>query len=166
MKRFTSALGTFRAALALPVVLAGFFGMETLAGHLVSDTGIEVSPKFTGGPVATTIQHESWRTVVHRPVMEGLFRRPENGFVQVDWHPVAGGRLPARIDETIDLDGDGAADAQVLLDLKAARADIEALSPLVESASTGAGGWTGIGELIDCGEWRALRIAVRRPRHD
>jgi hypothetical protein len=61
--------------------------------------------------VVRRIEHEAYATEIHRPVFDGLLCERNWGFVQVDWAPAD--RLPDRIDEEIDYDGDGQADFRI-----------------------------------------------------
>ena len=85
MKRLFSFLGYTWAAIALPMVLATFVGNNFWAAKLASSTGVTISPWFSGGEVARTIDHGTYQTQIHRPVFEGLFREKKKGFVQVDF---------------------------------------------------------------------------------
>jgi hypothetical protein len=87
--------------------------METWSKGLVSVTGLTVSPWYTGGEVLRTVDHGPYRTSIHRPVFDGLISECSNGFVQVEWGPL--GCLPERIEEDIDLDGDGCPEFRVQL---------------------------------------------------
>ncbi len=154
MRRFQSILGTIWAAAALPVVLAGFFGMNTLSKGFVSATGLQVSPWFTGGEAVRSVNHGTWQTIIHRPVFDGLFRQRPSGFVQIDWKPVGEAKLPARIEEEVDLDGDGAADVRVAFDTVTNHAQVTSLDQRPVS----------LRETFDPGGWRAVRLNVRNPK--
>ena len=114
MSRIRPALGYLWAALALPLVLAAFLKLGTWSRGLVELTEVGISPWFTGGSVARTIQHEGFETQIHRPVFDGLFWEGDVGFVQVDWVAV-GGDLPEMIEESIDFDADGTEDLRIHL---------------------------------------------------
>lgn len=117
-----SVLGYTIAALAVPAVIAMFVSMHMLAGGLVNSTGLHVSPWLTGGEVIRTIDHGAYKTMVHRPVCDGLFGERSKGFIQVDWTPQA--KLPARIDEAIDVDGDGTEEFTILLETANGKATV------------------------------------------
>ncbi len=129
MARIRAFLGYLVAAAAVPVLMAGFVGMNFWSRSLVAVTGMTVSPWFTGGEESRTIAHEGYRTVVHRPVFDALIGERRRGFVQVDWTPLAS--LPARIDEEIDYDGDGRADFRLALDTRTGETALETGDPLV-----------------------------------
>ena len=152
MSRLRATLAVGWAALATPVVLATFVLLPPLASALVGATGIRISPWFTGGEVVRTIEHDGYRTEVHRPVFDGLVGEREQGFVQVEWTPAGPGRLPARVREAIDVDGDGSAEFAVDLDVAASRATVEPRSP----------GVLGLERVYDLGRARAVRVRLRR----
>ena len=63
-------------------------GMTTSAARLASATGITVSPRFSGGEVIRSVDHGTYKTVIHRPVFDGLIGERRDGFIQIEWHPV------------------------------------------------------------------------------
>jgi hypothetical protein len=119
------------AALATPLVMATFMGWEFWSQQLASASGVKVSPWYTGGEVARTVAHGSYRTLIHRPVFDGLLWEAEEGFVQIQWTPLAA--LPAAIREAVDYDGDGRDDFQVELDTMQAQARLTGVSPAAVS---------------------------------
>ena len=114
MKKILSILGYTWAVLCIFIVLATFINSTYFAPALASITGVKVSPWYTGGEVKTSIEHVGYRTLVHRPVFDGLFSDRKEGFVQINWEPVRA--LPPIIAEELDYDGDGKADFLVRLD--------------------------------------------------
>jgi len=113
----------------IPLVLATLLGMNELAALLVRGSHISVSPLYTGGGIARELDHGSWKTRIHEPVFEALLGKPSQGFVQVDWIPK--GKLPARISEDLDLDGDGRPDCSVVWERFTGEPSIKVLSPSV-----------------------------------
>lgn len=124
MKAF---LGYTAALLAVPVIITAFIGMDFWTHKLVSATGITVSPWFTGGEVIRTIEHGSYRTLLRRPVFDGLIGERKQGFVQIDWGQLDA--LPAGIEEEIDYDGDGCRDFRIKLNSKTGEAALTRYSP-------------------------------------
>jgi hypothetical protein len=104
------------AALCLVIVLATFVGLGFWAKTLATETGIHVSPRFTGGEIRTAIDHGAYRTLLHRPVFDGLVGERRDGFVQIDWVPREKNALPPALEEAFDIDGDGSADCSVRLE--------------------------------------------------
>lgn len=102
---YTGAALTLLAAVLVPFVLYGAF---TAA---VAHAGLHIDAGYTGGAVVRSIDRGAWRILVSRPVEPVALQRIEP-FVQVVFEPA--NRLPARIDEQIDLDGDGKPDIRAV----------------------------------------------------
>lgn len=109
--RITAVIGYTVAIITIPLTMATFMGMNFFSHQLVEITGLKVSPWSTGGEVVKTIEHGQYRTLLHRPVFDGLFTKKSEGFIQIDWEP--GSSLPATIVEDVDYNGDGIIDFQV-----------------------------------------------------
>ncbi len=116
MKRLKSILGYSWAALALPIAIATFAGLNFWGHQLVAKTGLKVTPWYSGGETVGTVLHPRYSATIHRPVFDGLVCEYSRGFVQIDWTPAKGEKLPERIDEEIDFDGDGKIDVRVQLE--------------------------------------------------
>ncbi|MGE5607055.1 MAG: hypothetical protein ACM3YE_15370 [Bacteroidota bacterium] len=128
MKRIISKLAYLWALLALPIVLAAFIGNSFWAEKLITITGLQISPWDTGGEIVQTINHDTYQTLIHRPVFDGLIAERKKGFVQVDWRAV-GGVLPKKINEAIDYDRDGIVDFRIQWDTGRNDAEVIAASP-------------------------------------
>jgi hypothetical protein len=152
MSKLKSRLAYTWALLATPIVLATFLGIPFFAKGLVHATGVRISPWIVGGDVAREIEHPGYRAKLRRPVFDGLIGPRATGFVLVEWQPVAGATLPPRIQESVDYDGDGAADFTVDLDVAALRATLTAKSRRV----------LGIERVYDLKAERAVRVRLRR----
>jgi hypothetical protein len=113
MQRILSILGYTWAALCLIVVLATFIGLGVWPKALAQATGVKVSPWYSGGEVAGSMDHGSYQTLVRQPVFDGLFAQRAEGFVQVDWSPKEHQALPDFIDEELDVDGNGTMDLRI-----------------------------------------------------
>jgi hypothetical protein len=151
MTHLRTILGYAWALMAGPIILATFMGMNFWAGRLVSITGLKVSPRFTGGEVVQTIEHERHTTLVHRPVFDGLLGERRDGFVQIAWH-AKDSNLPPVIDEQIDFDQNGTAELRVTLDTVANKVDIEPRTAEV----------VGHEAPLILGKNRAVRIHLRK----
>ena len=114
MKRIKGIFGYLWAGSTILIVLAAYAGNGFFSRQLATATEIKVSPRFTGGEVVKTVEHDSYRTSVHRPVFDGLLGPRSDGFIQVDWRPAA--TLPPVIQEKIDYDGDSREDFVIVLD--------------------------------------------------
>lgn len=160
MKRVLRILGYAWAAAALPVVLMAFMGMNFWAGALARSTGVVISPWYTGGEVARTIDRGEYRTRIHRPVFDALIGQRDEGFVQVDFvapagvdtvgagavdsleagvpdpaaseaAPAARAALPPTITEEVDFDADGQADFHLAVTTGTGAVTVNPLSPRV-----------------------------------
>jgi hypothetical protein len=129
MSKLKSLLGYTVAALGIPIILATFMGMSFWAETLVSVTGVKISPWFTGGEVAHTVDHGTYHTGVRHPVFDALVGERKEGFVQVDWSPSHA--LPAHIVEEIDVDEDGQADFRIEMDTANHQAALTPYAPWV-----------------------------------
>ena len=158
MKRLQSILGYTWAAVALPLLIATFFGMNLWAGGLAAATGVTISPRFTGGPVVRTVDHGTYRTLIHRPVFDALIGQRKTGFVQVDFVGAADSlgatatkSLPSEIREEVDFDGDGTADFRVDATIATAKATITVLNPRV----------LGLEEVLKLEKGLGIRVRLR-----
>lgn len=116
MKRALSFLGYTWAVLCIFVAVATFLRLDQFAPALASITGIKVSPRYSGGEVKRIVEHDGYRTLIHRPVFDGLLSDRKSGFIQVNWEPAA--TLPPTLVEEVDYDGDGLADFLIRLDTR------------------------------------------------
>lgn len=114
-EKIKQAAGYAWAAAAFAAALAALSSHEGI-GRGIASTGLRISPVFSGGELARTINRKGYSVFVHRPVFDALLREKKEGFVQVDWGPAEA--LPARLSETLDLDGDGKAES--ILELETA----------------------------------------------
>jgi hypothetical protein len=149
-----SGLGYTWAVLCLVVVLATFVGLNFWANTLAQGTGIQVSPRYTGGEVQRSVDHGQYLTLLHRPVFDGLLGERSEGFVQIDWTPKDQQSLPALIEEEFDTDGDGTLEFSIRLDTVAVRADLIKMKPWVLSADS----------VITVDKEQILRVRLRNPR--
>jgi hypothetical protein len=149
MPRWKAALGYAWAGAALPIVLATFMASAPLSRALAHASGLRISPRYTGGEASRTVEHGAYRTVIHRPVFDGVCWERSRGFVQVDWEPERG--LPEVIEETVDAQGRGK--FRVRLDTRTGKAELLEPSAQVKGlllVSRLRGGW-------------AVRVDLRQP---
>jgi hypothetical protein len=142
------------ASLCLIVVLATFMGLNFWAKILAKDTGIQISPHFSGGEIRQTVDHGSYKTLIHRMVFDGLVNERSKGFVQIDWVPQEKQQLPAAIEEELDIDGDGSNDISIHVDASDGKARMLWQASYV----------IGLESLIAAGPERILRVQLRNPR--
>jgi len=152
-QRIKTILGYTWAALALPLVLATFIGMNDWARGLAAVTGIKVSPWFSGGEVIHTLAEPHYQVLIREPVFQALVGERDEGFVQIDWVPT-GEALPAQIRSDIDVwPGDGP-EFTLHLDTVTNEVHLEKHSPLVLGAQ----------RVLNLGQSRAVRVELRNPR--
>lgn len=111
MKIIQAILGYAIAACCIIIVIATFVGMDSWCQLLVEKTGLVVSPWITGDEIVETIDHDTYKTQIHKPVFQWLFSERREGFVQVEW--VKEAELPEQISEDIDFDNDGTTDFSI-----------------------------------------------------
>ncbi len=101
---YTGAGLTLAVAVCVPFVLIGGFS------NAVAHAGLHIDSVYSGGTIARTIQRDGYRIEIYRVVRPRMLERIEP-FVQIAFDPAD--RLPAQVNEEIDLDGDGRADVRV-----------------------------------------------------
>jgi hypothetical protein len=131
MKKLRAFLSYTAASLATLLVLAALLllvggGLDKMIG---AATGLTLAPSISGGEVTRTIPHGAYEAQVHRMVFDGLIGQRREGFIQVDWTPLAS--LPGSIDEEIDADADGKPDFRVSVDTAKPESTLAPYAPWV-----------------------------------
>ena len=108
MRRLRSLLGYGMATLVLAILFITPFNLLSRFSGLVGGLGLRPHPKFAGGPVARTLDRGSYQVEISAPAREIGPLEQKFHFVQVSWSPLKA--LPERIQEQLDLDGDGRAE--------------------------------------------------------
>jgi hypothetical protein len=153
MSTVRKILGYGWAVLAIPLVLAMFFGLNSWAKLLAQSTGVQVSPWMNGGEIVRTLPHAGYETRIHRPVFDGLLGPRARGFVQVDWVALPPAiRLPDQLEEQIDYDNDGVTDFGIQLDTQANRATLRPRQTNV----------LGSGRVMVLKDGRVVRVDLKR----
>ncbi len=153
-RKVKSGFGYTWAAICLVVVLATFVGLNFWANTLAKETGLQVSPRFSGGEVRQIIDHGPYKTLLHRIVFDGLVSERTDGFVQIDWVPQEKQSLPAILREDLDIDGDGAVEVSVRVDPVTGKTELLRKAPWVLRPEA----------LVFADSERILRIQLRNPR--
>jgi hypothetical protein len=153
IQRLKSVFGYAWAGLCLLVVLAMFLGLGFWERSLASGTGIHVSARFSGGEVVRSIDHGSYRTLLHRPVFDGLVGERAEGFVQIDWVPVENQLLPPTVVEDLDIDGDASIEVNVQINTASGQVRLTGKAPWV----------LGPEPLIVADSERILRLRLQNP---
>ncbi len=102
---YGAAVLTILFALALPI--KGFPVFLSALGH----SNLKIAPWYSGGEVASTLDRGTYQVKVYHPVYPALVGEGEKGFVQLVWQPRSA--LPPRVQEAIDLNGDGKPDCEI-----------------------------------------------------
>jgi hypothetical protein len=152
MSKLKSLLAHTWVLLATPIVFMTFVAMPRWSALLVDTTGVKISPWHIGGDVMRETEHAGYRTVLRRPVFDALIGQRSVGFVQVEWLPVKGGVLPARIEEDVDYDNDGLVEFAVDLDTAANQVRVAPRSPRV----------LGLDRIYKLEGERVIRVRIRR----
>ncbi len=150
MKQVLKIAGYVWAVACMAAVLAMFMGNDYFSGRLASATGITVSPRYSGGEVIRSIDHGTYKTMIHRPVFDGLFGERRDGFIQIDWQAVT--VLPPMIEEVVDFTGDGKGDFSFRLDTAAGRGALTPFNPSVVAME----------RLVKVGKGWIVRIELRK----
>jgi hypothetical protein len=131
MPKIRSILGYMWAGAAIIVVFATFLGSSIFGRALVAVSGVKISPLYSGGEVVRSVDHGSYKALIHRPVFDALIGERSEGFIQLNWEPLAG--LPPVIEESVDYNGDGKEDFSVRIDTKTGKTTLTRINPQVAS---------------------------------
>jgi hypothetical protein len=151
MQKIKTFFVYFLAALGVPLVLITFMGAGTWMNLLVSNTGLHISPLYTGGEVRYHSIQNGYQVAIHEPVFAALIGESKEGFVQVDFGPKSTIGL---IDAAIDYDNDGEPDFHVWWDTTTMDATLTAYSDLI----------LGLEGSYELNEGYAVRINLKNPR--
>lgn len=148
--KLRSAAGYTMAVAAFVIILVAFIGNDYLSRVFARVTGITVSARYTGGEVVKTVDHGTYRTLIHRPVFDGLFGERSDGFIQINWYGTS--PWPRTLEEAIDYDGDNLADFAVTLDTGTLKAELSRQNP----------GVMGIEKTYKLNKGFAVRITLQK----
>lgn len=148
-----SIAGYAMGVAAIIIILVTFVVSDELALAFTRLTGIAVSPRYTGGDVVKAIDHDSYKTLIHRQVFDGLISDRNTGFLQINWKGT--GPFPHILEESLDIDRDNIVDTIVRLDTRTLAGTLVAKDPSV----------TGIDRTYRLDDGYAIRIALRKTKH-
>lgn len=112
MSRFKTILGYTAASLSVAAAVTGPFLLLTPFTKAVASVGLKPNPFYSGGPVAQTLAHDSYRIRVHQPVEKEAPLQTIAPFIQLDLDPLASlpqeirTSVPLKVGEPADLDLD------------------------------------------------------------
>ncbi len=116
MSKLSSAAGYAAATLTIVASVASPFVLFGLFTRAVAAAGVHIDPIYTGGEVVRrTSTGRGYSIQVHAAVPERTPLQTAGPFVQIDWLPISA--LPAHVDDTVDLDGDGLPDLRASFDV-------------------------------------------------
>lgn len=123
MIKIKNFIGFLWAALVLLAIPAVFIFSDKLAAKLVDASAMKISPIYTGGEVFKTIENKGYQTIINKPVFACLAGETKKGFIQVAWR--AGEKLPAALEENIDINGDNKPEFTITFDTASKKAAIK-----------------------------------------
>ena len=111
MKTIKKILG-YTIAVSYPFIfILAVISYNLYSKKIVDITGLKISPWYSGNIVLKTINHNSYKTQIHKPVFHGFITERKSGFIQIDW--VIINKIPDIITENIDFDFDGKIDFNI-----------------------------------------------------
>lgn len=124
LTRLRSALAWGGAGACSLLLISAFMCRQWYSEQLAKLPFMQVNPRYTGGEVIRTYTGTSPVVIrMHRPVFEALIGEPSRGFIQIDFEDP----LPARIDERIDMYGNGQDDFHIVIDTVAGKDTFQVL---------------------------------------
>ncbi|MBI4656034.1 MAG: hypothetical protein HY746_04700 [Elusimicrobia bacterium] len=123
MTKIRSILGYLWAMLATPIVILSLATSDNLGRLLVKSTGIKIAPFFTGGEIACTIDHGTYKTHIHESVTFGIIKNMGESSIQVYFEPAAA--LPEIIREELDLPDVSSGKFFIILDTRTGNVEYE-----------------------------------------
>jgi len=158
MAKLKSVLGYTWAVVCFLIILATFFGNQKFSQALSRAPFMKINPLYSGGEVEETVDHLTYKTLIHRPVFEALIGESAEGFVQVNWVFMKGGGfedLPNPIVEKVDFDLDEKDDFEINLNTQTGDASLIAYNSSVVSVlltSKLSDGWVARINLLNKGK--------------
>jgi hypothetical protein len=89
---------------------------------------MKLNSRYTGGDIARQMITANCTLDIRKPVFNGFIKDRSSGFVQLDWH----GNLPETIKDSVDFDGDGKIDFNILINRKDPKTAIEIFNNMVK----------------------------------
>jgi hypothetical protein len=128
MKKIKIIAGICWAFLCLILIIILFPGLNSFSYSVSKLPFMKLNPRYTGGEIANQMIEASCTLDVRKPVFNGFLRESNSGFVQLDWR----GKIPEKINDSIDYDHDGKKDFCILVDRKYSKTVIEPLNDKVK----------------------------------
>jgi hypothetical protein len=132
MKKVKIIAGITWAVICLVVIIILFPGLNSFSASAAKLHFMKINPNYTGGEVAKEIVSAGCTLQIRKPVFDGLFRERKYGFVQIDWR----GKVPEKINDTIDFNFDGVPDFAVEIDKAKPETELFAMNSEVVKVRT------------------------------
>ena len=123
MIKLKTLIGFLWAALVLLAIPTVFISSDKLAVKLVNASAMKISPICTGGEVFKTIKNKGYETIINKPVFACIAGETKKGFIQVAWRACE--KLPAVLEENIDINGDNKPEFSITFDTASKKAAIK-----------------------------------------
>jgi hypothetical protein len=128
MKKVKIIAGISWAFLGLILIIILFPGLNSFSVSVSKLPFMKLNSRYTGGDIARQMITANCTLDIHKPVFNGFLKERRTGFVQLDWH----GNLPVTIKDSVDFDGDGKIDFNILINRKDPKTAIEPFNNMVK----------------------------------
>jgi hypothetical protein len=129
MKKIKIIAGISWAFLGLILIIILFPGLNSFSLSVSKLPFMKLNPIYTGGDIARQMITAGCTLNVHKPVFNGFIKDRSTGFVQLDWR----GNLPETIKDSVDFDGDGKIDFNILINRKESKTTLEPFNNKVKN---------------------------------
>lgn len=106
MKKVKIIAGITWAFICLILIIILFPGLNSFSASAAKLPFMKINPNYSGGEVAQQLIATGCTLDIRKPVFDGLIKKRNKGFVQLDWR----GNVPDKIVDTIDYDLDNKPD--------------------------------------------------------
>jgi hypothetical protein len=128
MKKVKIIAGISWAFLGLLLIIILFPGLNSFSVSVSKLPFMKLNSRYTGGDIARQMITANCTLDIRKPVFNGFIKDRSSGFVQLDWH----GNLPETIKDSVDFDGDGKIDFNILINRKDPKTAIEIFNNMVK----------------------------------
>jgi hypothetical protein len=128
MKKVKIIAGISWAFLGLLLIIILFPGLNSFSVSVSKLPFMKLNSRYTGGDIARQMITANCTLDIRKPVFNGFIKDRSSGFVQLDWH----GNLPETIKDSVDFDGDGKIDFNILINRKDPKTAIEPFNNMVK----------------------------------
>lgn len=129
MKKVITVIGYIWAVACLLLIPVTFVGNQSFARMASRLSFMKVSPIYTGGEVARTVEDSTIKVEIYKPVFEALIGESKKGFIQIRFSSAE--KLPPLIEKTIDMDNDGKDDFGLIINTETSDTKLSPVNPHV-----------------------------------